>query len=167
MDLTYDRLSGSLGSLLLLWARIEKSLRKEVVRAHGVLPPRAHGIAAVLRTWEESVIRAQSPTSLGPLLATTLRSQLQSLLDVRNGLCHGLDGISLAHEGRPAELRWELNSEQHSITWDELQSQFRWLSKLPYAISLISNPKTDRWVSRHTDITENRDWWRSEYGLIL
>lgn len=165
MDITYERLSASLGSLLLVWAAVEKSVRNEVVRAHGFLPARAHGIAAVLRTWESAVVESQPATSLGPLLATTLRSRLQRPLDIRNGLCHGLTGISAATEQMPAALHWELNDEKHSICWGDLQEQLGWLSRLPRAVSVISHPSLERLGSRATDTAENREWWRSEFAL--
>jgi hypothetical protein len=165
--MTYERLSGSLGSLLLVWAAVEKSVRCEVIRVHGFLPARAHGIAAVLRTWESVVIESQPATSLGPLLATTLRGQLQRPLDIRNGLCHGLTGISVATEQMPAELRWEINDEKHSICWDDLQQHLGWLSRLPRAVSIISNPSIEHLGSRTTNTAENREWWRSEFSLDL
>jgi hypothetical protein len=165
LDITYDRISGSLGSLLLVWAAVEKSVRDEVTRFHGFLPARAHGIAAVLRTWESAVIEAQPATSLGSQLATTLRRQMQGPLDIRNGLCHGLVGISAANEMRPAALCWEINGEKHSICWEDLQDQLGWLSRLPRAVSLISNPSLGRAGSRAKNTPENREWWRSEFSL--
>ena len=167
MDVTYERLAGSLGSLLLVWAAVEKSVRYEVVRFHGSLPKGAHGIAAVLRTWESMVIDTQPATSLGPLLASTLRGQLQSPLDIRNGLCHGLEGISAPTDQMPAALHWEINDEMHSICWDDLQEQFAWLSRLPRAVSLISNPSLERLGSRGANTAENWEWWRSEFSLNL
>jgi hypothetical protein len=95
LDLTYERISEVLGSLLMVWASVEKSVRHEVVHAHGVLPPRARGIAAVIRTCESAIIGSQPATSLGPVLATALRGQLKEPLDIRNGLCHGLIGIKM------------------------------------------------------------------------
>ncbi|WP_404478985.1 hypothetical protein [Novosphingobium sp. BL-52-GroH] len=140
-------------------------MRNEVVRAHGHLPPRAHGIAAAFRTWESSVIQSQPASSLGPLLATALCSQLQMALDVRNGLCHGLVGISAANENMQAMLQWEMNDEKHAISWDDLQKQLRWLSRLPQAVSVISSPSLERPGSRATCTAENRAWWRSEFSL--
>lgn len=167
MDITYDKISGSLGSLLLVWSMVEKSVRDEVIRFHGFLPPRAYGIAAALRSWESSVFAAQPATSLSPLLATTLRGQLQGPLDIRNGLCHGLVGISAANEKMPAQLHWELNDEKHSICWDDLQACLGWLSRMPRALWIISNPSLERPGSRATNTAENREWWRSEFALDL
>lgn len=167
MDTTYDSISGSLGSLLRVWAAVEKSVRNEVIRFHGSLPTRAHGIAAVLRTWEGAVVKAQPASSLGPLLATTLRSQLRGPLDIRNGLCHGLIGISAASEQVAAEFRWEINNEKHSISWEALQEQLAWLSRLPRAVAIISDPSLERLGSRTTNTPENREWWRSEFYLDL
>jgi hypothetical protein len=167
LEITYERLKGSLGSLLLVWATVEKSLRVEVIRAHGSLPARAHGIAAVLRTWECLVIESSPVNSLGPVLAATLRGQVQGPLDIRNGLCHGLVGISVATEQMPAALHWEINNEEHWICWDELQRQLAWLSKLPRAVSIISTMSLEQLGSRATNTAENREWWRSEFSLNL
>ena len=167
LDITYEKMSMSLGSLLLVWAQVEKSVRAEVVRHHGSLPPRAHGIAAAVRTWEIGVVEAQPTTSLCPRLAAILRRQLQGPLDVRNGLCHGLVGISAANGPAPAALYWEINGEKHSICWEELQEQFGWLSRITRAIGIISNPSLDRVGSRAKDTAENREWWRSEFSLDL
>ncbi len=167
LEVNYDRISASLGSLLLVWSKLEKSFRDEVIRFHGSLPPRAHGIAAVVRTWETAVIAAQPASSLCPSLATIVRCQLQGPLDMRNGLCHGLVGISAENGEEPAQLHWELNGEKHSITWEDLQKCFRWLSGLRRAISIISNPTLDRPGSRGTNTPENREWWRSEFDLKL
>lgn len=165
MDISHERISSSLRSLLLVWASVEKAVRDEVVRAHGLLPPRARGIAAALQTWESAVIESQPANSLGPLLATALRRQLQKPLDVRNGVCHGLIGISAATEQMQATLRWEINDVRHAIAWDELQAQLGWLSKLPRAVSIISNPSLKDAGSRTTNTAENRAWWRSEFSF--
>ena len=139
-DVSFEQIRGSLGSLLLLWSAIEQAARDEVARAHdGQLPKSAHGIAAALNAWEAAVVGGKDPSKLRMLLASTLRAQLQDPLDVRNGVCHGLVGLSATHGDRAASLTWELNSERRSITWDELQVTFSWLSKIPRAIVMISN----------------------------
>lgn len=165
-DVTYEQISGSLGSLLLLWAAIERQARKEVARVHGgCLPKSAHGIAAVLNVWENAVVAEVSAGSLRALLASTLRAQLQEPLNVRNGLCHGLVGVSSAYDGKPATLIWEINDIKCSITWEELQATFSWLSKIPFAISMISNSSAEKLGSRTIDSPENRQWWHAEYGI--
>lgn len=166
LDVSYERISGSLGSLLLLWAAIERSAREEVVRAHGSLPKSAHGIAAALKCWEATVKDAQAPATLGPRLAEVLRADLQAPLAIRNGLCHGLTGFSAESPETPAKLEWEINGQAHSIGWKELQACFSWLSRVPRAIWMISaqfGGSTDRRI----DTPENRQWWFSEFGLEL
>jgi hypothetical protein len=167
LDVTYERISGSPGSLLLLWAEIERSARQEVIRAHGHLPKSAHGIAALLRIWADTVAERQADASLSALLVATLRTKLQDSLKVRNGICHGLIGISSARGDAPATLTWEIAGQEHCVTWDELQSSFRWLSKVPLAISLISNSLPESRGSRMIDSSENREWWLSEFALNL
>ena len=167
-DVTYEQVSGSLGSLLLLWAAIERQARKEVAGLHnGCLPKSAHGIAAVLNAWETAVVATASIGSLRALLASTLRAQLKVPLSVRNGICHGLNGISSAYDGKQAGLSWETDGVKRSIAWDELQATFSWLSKIPSAISLISNSPTEKLGSRIIDSPENREWWLAEYGIRL
>lgn len=156
-----------MGSLLLVWAAVEKSLRHEVVRVHGSLPKKAHGIAAVMRTWELMVIEAQPAASLGPQLATTLRGQMQRPLEVRNGVCHGLAGILLPTEQMPATLHWEINDQKHSICWDDLQLHLGWPSRIPHAVSIISNLSMERLGSRAKNTAENREWWRAGFSIDL
>ncbi|OWY08838.1 hypothetical protein B6V72_18400 [Thioclava sp. F34-6] len=165
---SFEQIRGSLGSLLLLWSRIETAARAEVTSAHdGQLPKSAYGIAAVLKAWEATVSDAQNASPMRTLLATTLRNQLQYPLNIRNGVCHGLIGLSATMENQPATLAWELNEETRSITWQELQDIFAWLSKVPSAIGMFSNHSQKIIGSRLIDSFENRIWWRSEYGLEL
>lgn len=167
-DVSFEQIQGSLGSLLFLWSKIERAARDEVANAHdGQLPRTAYGIAAVLNAWEAAVSDGPKASPLRTLLAHTLRAQLQHPLDIRNGVCHGLVGRSAARGNQPASLTWELNGEKHSITWQELQVNFAWLSKVPFAIGMISNHSEDEAGSRFIDSPENRSWWRSEYGLVL
>lgn len=167
LDVTFNQMSGAIGSLILLWSRIERSARDDVVRLLGCLPSKAHGIKAVIGTWEGAVVEAQPPDTLRSLLAATLRLQLQGQLDIRNGICHGLIGIMGSVGDSPAALSWELNGSKHSISWEELQSSLGWLSKIPFAFSMISNPALDRLDCRVVDTIENREWWRAEWGLLL
>lgn len=167
-DISFEQLRGSLGSLLLLWSAIERAARKEVARAHdGQLPRSAHGIAAVLDAWQAVVAGGENPTPLRTLLASTLLAQLKNSLDTRNGICHGLVGLSAADGNLPARLTWELNNTTRSITWGDLQATFRWLSKVPFAIAMISNSPLEKLGSRMTDSPENLEWWTTEYGLDI
>jgi hypothetical protein len=164
---SYDKINASPGSLLRVWGAVERAARDEVVRVHGSLPKGAHGIAAVLRTWERDVIAAHPPVSLCPVLATTLRSQLQRPLDIRNGVCHGLIGISADTDRYRAALHWEINGKKQSMDWEDLQAMISWLSKLPRAFWIISNSSLGRLGSRATNNAENREWWLAEFALDL
>lgn len=153
--------------MLLIWARIEHAAREEVIRIHGSLPKSAHGIAALLKCWENTVIERLPSTSLCPPLATKLRADLQGPLDIRNGLCHGLIGIQTAQGEEPAKLFWQINGNEHSISWQEMQASFGWLAKIPRAFSIISNPSLERIGSRGIDSCDNREWWLTEFALKL
>lgn len=167
-DATSAQISGSLGSLLLLWAAIEREARQEVAHVNdGILPRSAFGISAVLNAWEVAVVQQHPEQAFRALLASTLRSQLQEPLNIRNGLCHGLLGASAEHHGKPAALMWEINEVRRNITWEELQASFRWLSKVPDALSMICNSSAEGPRNRMTDNPENRKWWLTEYGVSL
>ncbi|PTE15351.1 hypothetical protein C5F44_05995 [Fuscovulum blasticum DSM 2131] len=62
---------------------------------------------------------------------------------------------------------WEINDKERSITWQELQAMFRWLSKVPFALSMISASSAEQVGSRMLDNTENQEWWLAEFGLDL
>ena len=160
-------MSGAVGSLLLVWSRIEQSARDEIVPPSGSNPRDLHGVGAVLTAWENHVKATQPAISLGPCLAKALRAQLQEPIEIRNGICHGLIGISAAYDDNPAALRWSLNGGKHSITWDELQALLAWLSKVPRTISIISEVGLVQGGRLAIDNHENRKWWLQEFGLEL
>lgn len=167
MEVTYGTIKGSVASVVVVWALIEQSARTEIIRAHGELPKSAHGIAAALDLWHSTVIATQPATSRCAALATILRDRLRKPLEIRNGICHGLYGISASTEKSPATLKWELNGEKHSISWDDLSEMLGWLSKIHHVFAMISSPKVTGVQSRIIDSAENREWWRSEYALDL
>lgn len=76
-------------------------------------------------------------------------------------------GISAARDNMPAALYWEIKGEKHSISWEELQAEFSWLSKIHWAISIISKPHIESLKSMLADNAENREWWLTEYGLTI
>lgn len=167
-DITFEQISGSLASLLLLWAAIERQARKEVSAVHGgSLPRSAYGIAAVLNAWVTSVSTRESGGSLRASLASVLRDQLQEPLNLRNNLCHGLIGISSADSVHPATLKYKSNNVERSATWGELQATLGWLSKVPFAVSMISNSSSKVMGNRIIDSPENREWWLVEFGIKL
>lgn len=164
LSVTYEKMSGSLGSFLLVWSSVERSVREEVVRVRNSVP---HGMGAILRAWESTVIERQPATSLCPALASMLCAQLQGPLQMRNGICHGLVGISAETAENPATLIWELGGEMHSISWQGLQTTLSWLSRVQRAFAIISNPSLERIGNRCVNNAENREWWRAEFGLAL
>lgn len=167
-EVSFDAVKGALGSLLLLWVSVEKAVRAPIADAHdGQVPKSAYGIAAALTTWADLVTTHPKASPMRRKLASTLRCQIQPLLDIRNGICHGLRGISSSDGDQPASLSWNLGEAEHSITWNVLQSHFKWLSKVPFAVVIISDFSSDLSAARLTDTRENRAWWREEYGIDL
>ncbi|WP_323042879.1 hypothetical protein [Gemmobacter sp.] len=165
---SYDQIKGAVGSLLLLWSAIERTAHEEVARASGGnLLKSTHGVGAALNSWEASVCARRVQEPFRALLASVLRLQLRAFQDVRNGVCHGLVGVSAAHSGQQAALSWEIDGGNHELTWGELQVMFQWLSRVPAAISIISDSSVERIGSRVIDSPENHQWWLDEYGVDL
>ncbi len=153
-----------LGSLLFLWADIERELREQVARRCGMVPRPAHGIAACLRSWRGNLPHANDTEQLRGRLADSLIQQLQPALKMRNGLCHGLTGYSSGSE-RSAQLLWRLNGEAGRVSYEELQNSFSWLARVPRAFSVLSMPSAVGKFDRCVDTTENRQWWQAEFSL--
>jgi hypothetical protein len=167
-DVSFEQMKASIGSLIILWSRIERAGREEITRANdGILPKSVHGIAATLSAWEASVSHRRNVEPLRALLASALRAQLQDPLVVRNGVCHGIVALSASYHDQPASLCWEFKDIKRSLTWNELQVMFSWLSKLPFAMSMISNTESGVLGNRISDNAENREWWTAEFGIVL
>lgn len=153
-----------LGTLLFLWADIERELREQVARHCGTVPRPAHGIAACLRDWRTSIPDAHDIGHFRGELADYLIEQLQHALKMRNGLCHGLTGYSSGSE-RSAQLLWALNGEDGRVSYKELQDTFSWLARIPQAFSVLSKSSVAGKFDRCADTAENRQWWQTEFGL--
>ena len=166
--MTFELMTGIIGSLLLLRASIERTARGELAGMDGgTLPKSTHGAAAVLIAWEAKVTESGPARPFRVSHASRLRAQLQQPFDIRTGVCHGLAGASVADPGKPGTSTWEMNGHQQSITRDELQGVFRWLSKVPYAISMISRAAAELEPVRAASLLPGRTWWAAEYGIDL
>ncbi len=155
-----------LGSLLVLWADVERELREQVARHCETLPRPAHGIAACLRSWRSRILDTNDIGQFRGELADDLIQQLHHALKLRNGLCHGLTGYSSGSE-RSAQLLWRLNGEEGRVSYKELQESFSWLARIPRAFSALSRPSLVGKFDRCVDTAENRQWWQTEFGLGL
>lgn len=165
---SYEQMKASVGSLIILWSRIERTGREEISRANGgILPKSAHGIAMTLSAWEASVIDRKNVEPLRALLAAGLRARLKDSLDIRNGICHGIVALSASYNDEPATLSWEFKETKHSLSWSELQEMFSWLSKVPRAMNMISHTESESIGNRISDTPENRAWWMAEFGIAL
>ena len=167
-EVTYHQMQSALGSLLLIWSTIERTLRNELAAMHGgTLPKSAHGLASILNAWEARLVEARMTRPLQAALASEIRARLQRPLEIRNGVCHGLLGISAKFDGRPAGIEWDLNGKRESITCDELQEIFTWLSMAPRAILILSGvaaePDDTKAMKRLPDL----GWWASEFGFSV
>ena len=73
-DVTYEQINGTLGSLLRLWAAIERQAQHEILRDGSGIAKSVHGIAAILNAWETFVLETADPGSLRAALAEQLRA---------------------------------------------------------------------------------------------
>lgn len=161
-DVSFGQVCASLGSLLYLWCAVERTLRDNVASLYGgELPRSAHSISSILKVWENAMRERQDSLPLCGLLVSSLCAQLRQLLNIRNGVCHGLRGISGSDANQSGSVTWELNGEEHSVSWEELQTSFAWLSKVPFAVEIISRSRPEMMI----DTPGTRAWWESEYGL--
>lgn len=164
--MTFEEAKGAIGSLLLVWADIERSLRQEIARANdGIIPNSVQGAGAALTEWERSVVRAHPSDRLRMKLVANLLAKLCEPLKIRNGICHGLRGVSSSRAGAAAKLNWELNEQQCSIEVEKLLAMLGWMSRVPQAVSLLSAAPDLSLRGRLRDTAENRQWWSEEFGL--
>ena len=167
-EVTYHQMQSALGSLLFLWSTIERTLRNELAAMHGgTLPKSAHGLASILNAWEAKLVEARMTRPLQAALASEIRARLQRPLEIRNGVCHGLLGISAKFDGRPAGIEWDLNGKRESITCDELQEIFTWLSKAPRAILILSSVAAEPDDTKAMKRLPDPGWWASELGFSV
>lgn len=169
-SVTYDQMKGAIGSLLLLWASVERTARETVSQARGGTMPRsAQSISGLLNTWEVTIANDRSFRPFHAMLASRIRAQLQGPLSIRNGLCHGLVGVSAAYGGEPAKLYWEVRGKQSSITWDEIQPILSWLARLPRAMTMLSSASASaagQPVRTEQELPDPQ-WWIKEFGIDL
>jgi len=164
--MTFEEAKGAIGSLLLVWADIERSLRQEIARANdGIIPNSVQGAGAALTEWERSVVRAHPSDRLRMKLVANLLAKLCEPRKIRNGICHGLRGVWSSRAGAAAKLNWEINGQQCSIEVEELLAMLGWMSRVPQAVSILSAPVDLSLSGRLRDTAENRQWWSEEFGL--
>ena len=167
-EITYDRMKGAIGSLLFLWADIEQTVRTELSNLYdGKIPKSAHGVAAALNAWNAAMCKDADTRPFQALLALSVRADLQRPLEIRNGICHGLSGVSCSNTSRPATITWRVGEAQTSITWDELHSVFQRLSVAPRAISIVSNAAVERDDAKAASLLPDREWWKTEFAFDL
>lgn len=162
---SYADMRGAIGSLIWLWVSIEKQAKADLALLDpGTAEKGRRGMTPLLDAWAASVMGKDNGIDLCTPLTRRLRERLKRPLQIRHGVCHGLDGLQAASDGRPGFLSWTLDGEKGSVKWDELEELFPWMSKVPGAMHILSRSQTEP-RSRLVDTPENRDWWRDEYGI--
>jgi hypothetical protein len=164
---TYDDMLGAIGALISLWVGIERMAEKlDNVAPPPTGGPAFPGVSTRLDRWERRVRADAANRPFRALLAWRLREQLLEAQRLRNGICHGLQGIAAANSERPGQIWWSVGGSEHRRTWHELQVHFAWLSKVAFAMGILEEGDMSRFGRLH-DTEENREWWRAEYGIDL
>lgn len=133
--ITYQQISGAIGSMVWLWAEIERALKTSILTMGGEV---SFGISSNLRVWS-GVIRSTDPDrALQNEIVERVAAHLAESLRVRNAICHGLTGISAQRGDMAACLRVQMgDGPEEELGWDRLQALFDWMSRCE---GVIANP---------------------------
>ncbi len=129
-----------IGSLFLLWGRVEHCLRQAVTEMVSDASLHPYGIKSAIERWEE----LHRPVALRrPVHATILQdwgTALREALDVRNRIAHGLVGDwgRDNERGMEARLKTELNGTKRYVTASELDRIHRVLDRATGAIPTLT-----------------------------
>lgn len=160
----YERICGTVASLLLLFARIEAEASEIISKGQGTSGlPKIRGAGGFLRAWKK-VLVADATRPEEALLAERIWAQIQEPLDVRNGICHGLIGVAAESGDTPAMLTWSVKESTKSITYDELQELFAWLSRILQAMAMISHAVGGVDQSKLRPLPK-RDFWECDFAI--
>ncbi|MFN3993580.1 MAG: hypothetical protein ACK4IU_11805 [Tabrizicola flagellatus] len=165
VTVSYERICGTVASLLLLFARIENEAR-EIIEKAGRTDrlKKVRGARGALREWRDSILEKQESRPYEAQLADALWGQAQGPLDVRNGVCHGLCGATASLGDTEANLTWWVHGGTQSMTYSELQEVFAWLSKIPQAMPMISHAACVQDASKLRPLPA-LDFWATEFGI--
>ena len=162
---TYERICGTVASLLFLFASIENEAREVVCKAGSSKDlTKVFGARGVLLVWKTLLQKDREARPEEALLAERLWAQIQEPLNVRNGICHGLIGASAEWREVPATLCWRGKDGTISLTYDELQDMFAWLSRIPQAMAMVSHAVCAKDATKLRPFPK-RDFWESEFGI--
>ncbi|TNC45039.1 hypothetical protein FHG66_20365 [Rubellimicrobium rubrum] len=144
---TLEQMKASVGSLLFLWSDIERSLRAAFeTELFAGTPSPVHRISQALGLWSERVLQAGRGRPLQTDLCQRLSGHLREALVVRNLVCHALIGYSadVPHLSQRAHLRVQLEKDVRLLTWGELQTMFRWMSRSRWLIADLTQAAMDK-----------------------
>ncbi len=124
---TYEQIRGTIGSMVWLWAEIERALKRAIVSLGH--EPR-HGISRNLRLWS-GLVGSDAPERASQVaLRDRVVWHLAESLRLRNALCHGISGISAQRQDAPAFLTVQSDDRPpERLEWDRLQAMFAWMSR--------------------------------------
>ena len=140
--ISFEKISGTIGSMLFLWCGIEKALGAALLAQHrGQMPKGHHGIRSRILIWSGQILAGDDQRPLQSHVGCAVVAHLEHSLDLRNLICHGLIGVSASHTPTDPEahLTVERARVQRKIYWGELQPMFAWMSRTPWVIEDLTD----------------------------
>jgi hypothetical protein len=137
----FYRIQASVGSMLSLWASVERSLEDNIQKlAAADSQKKPHETSQKVEIWKNLATSQLPNDGVHQALCNKLASSLRQSLTIRNMICHGLRG-AMAGTRSTATLATRLEGIERKFTWNELQSMFSFLARAPRAIDLLSSAK--------------------------
>ncbi len=134
--ISYDRISGTIGSMVWLWAEIERSLKGSILTMGGEV---SFGISSNLRVWSGLMQSNDPACALQNQIVERVAAHLTDALRIRNAICHGLTGISAQREDVAACLWVQLgDGPEERLEWDRLKALFDWMSRCEGVIANLT-----------------------------
>ncbi|MGR3794153.1 hypothetical protein [Vannielia sp. SX4] len=138
---TVDQLKGRVGSILLLWSRIERAVDADIEALGGATRRPGEGFAQRLAAWERLLDEADAGRRYETDFRAQVLARIRAVQDIRNRLCHGLLGVTADPSGHygDAGLRTELNGEVRAYGRDALDRCLTVMAHLDRAIGAVSS----------------------------
>lgn len=144
---THRSLREAVGSLLFVWAQLERALRREVA----VLDPEAQprGIAQLIAAWSAGHAKRLNGRPSDLDFVNELAATMVFALDIRNRLAHGICGWSVDEAGW---IETELNGTVTRTTLADLHAVMDRINTLSSHLPRVTSFSIQPARCRHSDL---------------